>query len=158
MMKYQPTNLNFIPKEDQSSKKDILPKEKPTKVHLTPKFLEETKQEEFSQRKELFRIEEKTMLNNEIDYLREQLFYSENQLTTLEENLHNSNNKIAILEEELKKYQTFTIDVKDDNSGENINTDISKLALENEALKKELKHHKDHVQALYFILLLLVIL
>jgi len=158
-MKYQPANLNFIPKDEKDIKNDKanpISEEKPLTTPPSNPLPEEVlKKESPTPMRDVFNLEEKIMLNNQIEHLREQLSYSENQVSTLQIKLRDSNNQIGSLEEQLKNYETFKNDLDNVST---LNTSLTKLSKENATLKQELKQQKDHIQMLYLVLGILAIL
>lgn len=142
MMKYQPMNYNFIPKDDKDKAESIPPVES-----------KETAVKE--EKKAPVTIEEIIIEKHDVELLREQLEFSETQLLTLQNELLISKEKVALLEEQLRKYEGFDMEV---SHVEGLNVTIKQLTDENEALKTDCKKNKEHIQMLYFILLIVAIL
>ncbi|WP_026475797.1 hypothetical protein [Alkaliphilus transvaalensis] len=172
MMKYQPTNHNFVPKniiekkdskteviekndqKDKNDKIDKIAEEKSSPVKMEPLPVKEPP----LIKRDVFKSEESlapNIQNNDVNYLREQLSHSENQLATLEIRLQESTEKILALEDELKNYEMYKNDI---TKVSDLSANLSKLTLENTNLKTQLQNQKDHVQMLYFILIILAIL
>lgn len=161
-MKYQPVNLNFIPKDERLDRDlvNAMPVEEvemelETSVEDLPAKDTRKQKEVLHPRREVFTLEEKIILNNQIEHLKEQLNYSEDQVSALQMRLHESNNKITALKDQLNSYEAYRDDLDQVTS---LNINLSRLSNENEELKQQLKQQKDHVQMLYLILLILAIL
>ncbi|GAB6087950.1 hypothetical protein [Alkaliphilus crotonatoxidans] len=134
MMKYQLINHNFIPKETNKAADAPSPDVK-GKIHPV--------------------VERTIVESQELQSLRTQLSHSETQLMTMEYELLNSKNIVKDLEEKLRRYEVLKEEI---NQVDSLNSEIQRLARENETLKDDLKKNQDYIQTLYFILLILAIL
>jgi len=134
MMKYQAVNHNFIPKDTPSISMPAEVEVKDAAAASIP--IKDTLHGE----------------PQEIYYLREQLSHSQLQINALEEKLFQAERTINLLEGKLDQVSDI------EKQGKEPHHQIHPFKEDNEKLKAELKKSQDHIQTLYLILLITVIL
>ncbi|MBN4074604.1 MAG: hypothetical protein COA82_04165 [Alkaliphilus sp.] len=134
MMKYSKNSYNFIPQKDKNSNSsdyDLILK------------------------KNRSLIEENKTLLDKLDSLNTQLLKTEELLSKNSEQSLLYSKKISALENKAEKGNK---EINDDNYDKKISRETESLKIENESYKKEIASSKEHINTLYLILLVSVIM
>lgn len=161
MMKYL-HNHNFMPKvEDEVSlDNNVEAEEKIKETH--DEIYKDSSNQIIKSNRSVGNEAEVSNLKVEIEDLRVRLNHTENQLMSKEHQLLSANNQISLLEDRLKKYEAFQSDItyldKIKSEIDELTLEKSKFEAKSKELEVEVQQYRDHVQTLYLILIVLLII
>lgn len=105
---------------------------------------------------------EKEQLARSVTELRSNLGYAEQELLSKEHEIMQLNNKLLHMEARLQRYEYLTGELDQvenlDDRIKSLNTEMEGLKKENDDLTKSVTQYKSHVQTLYLILVVSVIM
>ncbi len=105
---------------------------------------------------------EKEQLARNVTELRSSLGYAEQELLSKEHEIMELNNRLLHMEARLQRYEYLTGELDQveslDERVKALNTELEGLRIENDSLTKSVTQYKSHVQTLYLILVVAVIM